>query len=156
MASFFNRLLGKGEPAVAATKVAANGAAGGTLPMPARAPDHERVQTGKTQPAAETEPVQSFVCREPVLDRNERIAGYQFSLPEEVELRLQSDFEFLQKIYDDAVLRNLTSLGDDALLGPRLAFVRLSPDSLDNPRIQKLPIENTVLMLAPVHRSFEA
>jgi hypothetical protein len=54
----------------------------------------------------------------PCSTAGKRIAAYQFSMPEEVELRLPSDFEFLPKIYDDAVLRSLTSLGDDALLGP--------------------------------------
>ncbi|MCF8176428.1 MAG: HDOD domain-containing protein [Burkholderiaceae bacterium] len=91
-----------------------------------------------------------------MLGRDKRISGYQFSLPEVIELRLQNDYEFLPRIYDDAVLRNLTTLDDNALLGPRLTFVRLSPDSLDNPRLHDLPRENTVLMLAPVHRTFDA
>jgi EAL and modified HD-GYP domain-containing signal transduction protein len=148
MAGFINRLLGKGGPTLAKTRVAASDAAGNdNAPTLAESPDQERGPTGTAG---------SFVCREAVLDRKQRIAGYQFSLPEEVALRLQSDFEFLQKIYDDAVLRNLTSLGDDALLGPRLAFIRLSPDSLDNPRIHKLPKTNTVLMLAPAHQTLDA
>ncbi|MDP1734578.1 MAG: HDOD domain-containing protein [Sulfuritalea sp.] len=148
MASFFDRLLGKNEPA-AARKPGGSGPAGiAASSKPARA--------DKPPPASAAEPAQSFVCREPVLDRDKRIAGYQFSLPEAVAQRLQSDFEFLQKIYDDAVLRNLTSLGDDALLGPRLALVRLSPESLDNPRLHELPRDNTVLMLAPVHQTLEA
>ncbi len=142
MANFFDRLLGKNEPAAA--------------PKPAAAPVEKQDKTVKPPVGSPTEPAQSFVCREPLLDRGKRIAGYQFSLPEEVAQRLQSDFEFLQKIYDDAILRNLTSLGDDALLGPRLSFVRLSPDSLDNSRIHELPRANTVLMLAPVHQTLEA
>jgi EAL and modified HD-GYP domain-containing signal transduction protein len=137
MNSFFNRLMGKGSPDAPPAQPVSSAPAH----RPAEAPDkHKDDQT----PA--------FACREPLLDRKEGIAGYQFSMPEEVELRLPSDFEFLPKIYDDAVLRNLGSLGDDALLGPRLAFVRLSPESLDNPRIRKLPTTNTVLMLAPVHK----
>lgn len=151
MANFFNRLLGKNEPAAASRPGGSGPANNATSPKPAAAE-----QTGKPPLAGAAEPAQSFVCREPVLDRGKRIAGYQFSLPEEVEQRLKTDFEFLQKIYDDAILRNLASLGDDALLGPRLAIVRLSPDSLDNPRIHELPRDNTVLMLAPVHQTLEA
>jgi len=124
-------------------------------PALAQLPDQVKDQTDNAPIAAEDETTESFICREPLLSRNERIAGYQFSLPDEVELRLQSDFEFLPRIYDDAVLRNLASLGDQALLGPRLAFIRLSPDSLDNPRIHRLPKKNTVLMLAPAHQTFE-
>jgi EAL and modified HD-GYP domain-containing signal transduction protein len=134
MAGFLDRLLGKGD--APATSVP---------PPPGKAP-HARV----------TEQAPSFVCREPVLDREKRISGYQFSLPEEIERRLPNDFQFLPKIYDDAVLRNLTAPGDATLLGPRLAFVRLAPDSLDNARIHQLPARNTVLMLAPVHPTFDA
>lgn len=143
MAGIFRRLLGKVQPSAKATD-------DGPPPPP---PPPQK--SGKTLPASTAEEAQSFVCREPLLNRNQRIAGYQFSLPEEVELRLQSGMEFLPKIYDDAILRNLTSLGDDALLGSRLAFVRLSPDSLDNPRIHQLPKQNTVLMLAPAHRTLD-
>lgn len=156
MASFFSRLLGKNEPLVAAPKVADRTAGSETPAGPAAAPDQEQGGIDKSTAATGTEPAQSFVCREPILARDKRIAGYQFRLPEDVEHRLQSDFEFLQRIYDDAVLRNLTSLGGDALLGPRLAFVRLSPNSLDNPRLHELPRDNTVLMLAPVHQTLEA
>jgi EAL and modified HD-GYP domain-containing signal transduction protein len=134
MTGFFKRMMGKGAPdTVPAKPVAASAAAA--------------VSEGHKDGQAP-----SFACREPLLDRKERIAGYQFSMPEEVEQRLQTEFEFLPRIYDDAVLRNLTALGDEALLGPRFAFVRLSPDSLDNPRILKLPTTNTVLMLAPVRK----
>ena len=146
MTSFFDRMLGKSKPAAA-----------GTAPKQDGSPLQKTTDKVEKPPtAAATEPTQSFVCREPVLDRDKRISGYQFSLPEDVEQRLQNDFEFLPRIYDDAILRNLTSLGDDALLGPRLAFIRLSPDSLDNKRLHELPKENTVLMLAPVHPTLEA
>lgn len=157
MASFFSRLLGKSGPAVSVPKVNGNDLDG--RQNPARPTPKTNQNTGsidQLQPAATSEPTLSFVCREPILGRNKHIAGYQFSLPEKVEQRLKSDFEFLQKVYDDAVLRNLTSLGHEALLGPRLAFISLSQNSLDNPRIRGLPPENTVLMLAPVHQTLDA
>lgn len=97
----------------------------------------------------------SFVCREPVLNRKEQIAGYSFNLHEKLQLRLQGEKDLLHKIYDDALLRNLTSLGVNSLLGHRLAFVRLSPASLDNPLIERLPTENTVLMLAPARQPLD-
>ena len=155
MTGFFRRLLGTGEPLTAAAEAAGDALANDAPPGSPGPTNQGAGRAGQTTRVADPEPAQSFICREPVLGRNERIAGYQFSLPEEVERRLQSDLEFLPKIYDDALLRNLSSLGDDALLGPRLSFVRLSPNSLDNPRIRELPKENTVLMLAPVHLTFD-
>jgi EAL and modified HD-GYP domain-containing signal transduction protein len=94
-------------------------------------------------------PPSSFVCREPLLNRKEQIAGYSFSLHDKLQLRLQGEKDLLHKVYDDALLRNLTSLGVNSLLGHRLAFIRLSPASLDNPLIERLPSANTVLMLTP-------
>lgn len=94
----------------------------------------------------------SFIRREPVLNRGEQIAGYAFFLNEKLQLRLQGEKDLLQKVYDDALLRNLTSLGVNTLLGHRLAFVRISPSSLDNPLLAALPAENTVIILSPTRQ----
>lgn len=91
----------------------------------------------------------TFVRREPVLDREERIAGYTFNLQDNLQSRLQGKQDLQLKVYDDLLLRNLTTLGIHSLLGHRLAFVGLSPVSLDNPLLQRLPTQGTVLMLKP-------
>ena len=156
MASFLGRLMGRGSPAAPTEPVTANERSEKREVAPSVSPDPKPAQAAQAPDTGGAQPGPSFVCREPVLGRDKQISGYRFSLPEAVELRLQSDFKFLQRIYDDAVLRNLTSLEGGALLGPRLAFIKLSPDSLDNPRIHQLPTDNTVLMLAPVHDHFDA
>lgn len=110
---------------------------------------------GASEPG-ESVPAHSFVSREPVLGRNEQIVGYEFNLHERTQLRLQGRKDLLQKVYDDALLRNLTSLGVTTLLGTRLAFVRLSPASLDNPLLKKLPAKNTVLMITPARQVLDS
>jgi EAL and modified HD-GYP domain-containing signal transduction protein len=103
-------------------------------------------------PAATAVRSHSFVCRLPLIDGEERIAGYQFGLPERLQARLQggAGFEVQRRAYDDALLHNLAALGAEGLLGSRLAFVRLATSaSLDNPLIGRLPAANTVLMLPP-------
>lgn len=90
----------------------------------------------------------SFVCREAVLGRDQRIAGYDFSLHRSLQSRLSDRRELIHKVYDDALVRSLSLLGVDALLGHRLAFVSLTPASLANPQIARLPPGNLVLMLA--------
>lgn len=112
-------------------------------------------ETSASEPG-ETVPDHSFVSREPVLGRNEQIIGYEFNLHEKTQLRLQGQKDLLQKVYDDALLRNLTSLGVTTLLGKRLAFVRISPASLDNPLLKKLPVQNTVLMITPARQALAA
>ena len=161
MFDFLRRLLGKGKPSepkqtatvpapetaqfellnkLAPLQTAATGAVAATSATPAE----NAVATAN-----------SFVCREPVLNRNEQIAGYSFNLHEKLQLRLQGEKDLLQKVYDDALLRNLASLGVNSLLGHRLAFVRLSPASLGNPLIERLPTDNTVLMLTPARQALD-
>ena len=112
-------------------------------------------ESGARRHQAAAPTVASFVCREPVLNRQEQIAGYAFNLHERLQLRLQGERDLLLKVYDDALLRNLTSLGVNALLGHRLAFIRLSPASLENPLIERLPVENTVVMLSPGRQTLD-
>src|SRR3989339_1016798 len=59
--------------------------------------------------AAHEEP--SFVCREAVLDRGERIAGYEFALGRELQSRMLEKSALIRRVYDDAMLRNLAPLG---------------------------------------------
>lgn len=99
--------------------------------------------------------ITSFLGREAILDREERIVGYEFSLNARMRSRIQDVRERVQKVYDDALLRNLSGLKVDSLLGDRLAFVRLSPMSLDNPLILSLPRRQTVLMISPTQQGFD-
>lgn len=91
----------------------------------------------------------SFVCREPILNRQEQIAGYAFTLHENLQSRLQGKQDLLHKVYDDVLLRSLASLAVHSLLGHRLAFIKLSPVSLDSQLVHKLPPENSILMFTP-------
>jgi len=89
----------------------------------------------------------SFVCREPILNREERIAGYEFLLHQRLQDRLSGKVPALRRAYDDALIRNLASFQVGSLLGFRLAFVGISSQSFDNPQLSTLPRENTVLMI---------
>lgn len=89
----------------------------------------------------------SFICREAVLDRQQRIAGYEFSLERELQSRLLEKSTRVRQMQDDAMLRNLAPLGVSTLLGERFAFIRLSPVSLKNPLLRKLSSKNTVIMI---------
>lgn len=91
----------------------------------------------------------SFICREPILNRQEHIAGYIFELQEGLQSRLQGREKMLHRAYDDALLRGLTSLNIHSLLGHRITFITLAPASLSNPLIFKLPPKNTVPIFKP-------
>ena len=91
----------------------------------------------------------SFVCREAVLDRKERIAGYEFALGRDLQARMLESSALIRRIYDDTMLRNLTPLAVSSLLGERYAFIRLSVASLKNPQLTALANAHTVIMITP-------
>jgi len=92
----------------------------------------------------------SFVCREPILNRQEKVAGYAFLLNQRLHKRFSGKNPALRRAYDDALIVNLSSLGMGRLLGHRLSFIDLSPLSFDNLKLAELELGNTVLMLDPL------
>jgi EAL and modified HD-GYP domain-containing signal transduction protein len=91
----------------------------------------------------------SFICREAILDRNERIAGYEFALGQGVQARMMDKSAAIRRVYDEAMLNSLVPLGVSSLLGERKAFIRLSVESLDIPQLETLANSNTVIMITP-------
>jgi c-di-GMP phosphodiesterase len=89
----------------------------------------------------------SFVCREAILNRDERIDGYQFSLERKLQSRMMERSALIQRVYDDSMLRNLAPLGVSSLLGQRFAFIDLSPTSLKNPLLDEFSRMNVVIMI---------
>lgn len=91
----------------------------------------------------------SFIRREAILDRNERIAGYEFALGQKVQNRLLDKSALIRRVYDEAMLSNLAPLGVSSLLGGRSAFIRLSLDSLRSPLLSSIAHPNMVIMVSP-------
>lgn len=91
----------------------------------------------------------AFICREAILDRNERIAGYEFALGQQVQARMRDKSAVIRRVYDDVMLNNLAPLGVSSLLGERSAVIRLSVESLKSPLLEVLANPNTVIMITP-------
>jgi EAL and modified HD-GYP domain-containing signal transduction protein len=91
----------------------------------------------------------SFVCREAVLDRKEKIAGYEFAHGRDLQSRMLEASALIRRVYDDTMLRNLAPLGVNSQLGERYAFIRLSVSSLKNPLLKTLAHARTVVMITP-------
>jgi c-di-GMP phosphodiesterase len=87
----------------------------------------------------------SFVRREAVLNRAEKVAGYEFKLITRLRARMTRRGGTATRAYDAALLARLALHDVSSLLGPRLAFVSLSIESMENETIDRLPRENTVL-----------
>ncbi len=89
----------------------------------------------------------SYVLRDPVLDRDERIAAYEFSLDRQRQMRFKGRHAVIRKLYDDTLIRELSGIGIDSLLDNRLAIMEVATRSVAKGIISDLPSTNTVLVL---------
>ena len=92
---------------------------------------------------------QKFVSRRPILDRAQHIVGYEMLLRKKSPSTPKADEGALQPIYDETLIRCVADLQIDRLLAGKLAFVGVSPATLDSPLLLKLPKQGMVLAVQP-------
>jgi EAL and modified HD-GYP domain-containing signal transduction protein len=122
----------------------------------AAAPDRAEASRADASHADASKPLGADGCfggdalltRKPAFERNQRIAGYEFSLPGHLRSRLTEQRASARRLHDELLGRSLAAPGIATLLGRRLAFVDLAPTSIAGPLIEQLPPQNTVLMLS--------
>lgn len=88
-----------------------------------------------------------FVCREAILNRNERIGGYEFLLDRPMQVRFKDRDAGIRKTYDHLLMRELTRFGQGSLLRDRLAMIEIGLASLAGGIPHELPRTNTVIFL---------
>lgn len=93
----------------------------------------------------------SFLCRETILGRDERVAGYQFMLHEGTRNRIRSRSRRIHHVYAEVLVRNVVQLDIPRLLGHRQAFLDVPDSFLSHPSITDLPPENTVLVVETLY-----
>ena len=95
-----------------------------------------QVVTHSSSPLA-APPARAIVCREAVLGKNKRVAGYTLSLGYKINPRVRASSVSLQRMYDMVLVRNLQSMGIQRLLAFRRAFVDVSASSLEMPFLEE-------------------
>ncbi len=95
--------------------------------------------------AATPRSVDTLLCREAVLTRDQRIAGYQFMLQETTRNRIRSSSRRIRHIYAETLVRTLACADLGRLPDHRLIFIDLPDSFLDHPALNGLPPRNTVL-----------
>lgn len=100
-----------------------------------------------------TDPAHSVVCREAILSKDQRVAGYSFMLRRTVNQRVRVSSPIVQRLYDEVLLRNILSMDIQRLLGHRLAFIPILPSSLDyasrdHALLEQMPREGTVFVIS--------
>ncbi len=102
------------------------------------------------QEAADADAPPAYLCRETVLGRDQRIAGYQFLLHEGTRNRIRSRSRRIHHVYGEVLVRNIAQLDVARLLGHRSAFVEVPDSFLGHASIRELPAPNTVLEVATI------
>ena len=97
-------------------------------------------------PAGASEAGATFLCREAVLGRNQRIAGYQFMLQEATRARIRHSSRRIHHVYAEVLVRSLVNADIGELLGERLAFIDLPDSFLSHPSLAALPARNVVIV----------
>lgn len=95
--------------------------------------------------------VGTFLCREAVLGRDQRIAGYQFMLQESTRNRIQLSSRRIHHLYAEVLVRSLVGANIAQLLGHRRAFLEVPDSFLGHPCLDELPAAQVVLIAAPHH-----
>jgi EAL and modified HD-GYP domain-containing signal transduction protein len=113
------------------------------------------VQPSADEGAAPAETVQSFICREPMLDGSGHMAGYEFMLRKSPMNNVQLETRAVLRLYDEVLLRNMIEIEIGRLLGNRLAFIGISPGSLGCRLFEDLPKKGVVLVIRPASELIE-
>lgn len=89
-----------------------------------------------------------FILRQPLLDGEFRILGHELSVNERAPLPVLPGATSADRNRDDLLLASVLDL--DSTLERKLTLLNLSPEGLDNPLLDGLPRERTVLAIRPV------
>lgn len=112
------------------------------------------LRSGQEEQAAavtETAAAPTYLSREAILGRDQRIAGYQFLLHEGTRNRIRHSSRRVHHLYAEVLIRNLVSSQIGKLLGHRFALLELPDSFFDHPCLAELPAANIILMPRP-HR----
>ena len=106
--------------------------------------------TGDTTNSAENTPANvTNLCREAVLGRDQRIAGYQFMLHEGTRNRIRNSSRRVHHLYAEVLVRNLVRADIGRLLDHRFAAIEVPDSFLSHPCLADLPAHNIVLIPTP-------
>lgn len=111
----------------------------------------DSLDTGASAASARTnrslESMQRFLTRQPLLDDQDQILGYELKRRDRTPLEVLPGARSLQQAQDEHLLISAIDLDYQKALGNKLTFLGVSPETLLNPLLQELPKEKVVLAL---------
>ena len=115
-----------------------------------QAPPH---QAQDVDTPAEATLGKAIICREPVLNRQQKIAGYQFMLNEAAHGNIRLKSRQIVHLCAEVLVQNLLRANLGPLYGKRFAFIDIPDSFLDNPCLTGLPSANTFFILKSVENA---
>jgi EAL and modified HD-GYP domain-containing signal transduction protein len=99
-------------------------------------------------PLAQATPLSlTFICRETVVDRKQKVVGYEYMLRNNALQREQFSDPVQQHIDEQALLARLVEMDLARLLEYRYTFITLSAQVILRPVVERLPSEVCVLLI---------
>jgi len=92
----------------------------------------------------------SIICREAVLDRQQKIIGYQFLLQKAAHAHIRVQNRRISHFYAEVLVQNLLHANIFPLLGQRALFIEIPDSFLCHPCLTQLPAANTFFILKRV------
>lgn len=90
-----------------------------------------------------------FITRQPLLDAEFHIIGYELKVKPASPLPVLPGAASLRQIQDEALLVSVIDLEYQQALSRRLTLLNLDAETLDNPLLAKLPRESSILAVQP-------
>jgi len=95
----------------------------------------------------------SVICREAILDRQQKIIGYQFLLQKAANERIRVQNRRIFHLYAEILVRSLIETNLFQLLGQRAIFIEIPDSFLCDPCLLQLPAANTFFILKSIKDS---
>ena len=102
-----------------------------------------------TQPDEAPLPATRFLTRQPLLDKDYRILGYELKINDRTPLPVLPGATTWQQIQDELLLVSVIDDHYRQAFSRKLTLLNLHAESLENPLLESLPRENIILSIRP-------
>jgi c-di-GMP phosphodiesterase len=103
----------------------------------------------ETRPGQAIAGTQRFLARQPLMDAQDNVTGYELKRQERAPLEVLPGALSMQQIQDEFLLVSVIDLDYQQALGNKLTFLGVAPETLLNPLVDELPLGKVVLALTP-------
>lgn len=93
------------------------------------------------------QPASRFLSRQPLLDGDYRVIGYELKVNEQTPLPVLPGATSIEQIRDEAMLVSVIDMRYQQMLSRKFTLLELDPSTLDNPLVEQLPKDNVILAI---------